>query len=115
MLLDGGMGTMLQRAGMKPGTLPEMLNLTDPEMVFGVHQAYVQAGSCFLMANTFGCNALKLKGTGHRVIEVVMAAISIAKRAAGDRAYVALDVGPIGQLLEPMGTLTFEAAYDLFA
>ena len=99
LLLDGGMGTMLQRAGMKPGTLPELLNLEQPEMVERVHRAYVEAGSRVLMANTFGCNALKLRGTGHRVLEVVLAAVGIARRAAGDRALVALDVGPLGQLL----------------
>lgn len=114
-LLDGGFGTMLQKAGMKPGTLPELVNLQEPEMVEAIHRAYVEAGSQVLMANTFGCNRLKLKGTGHRVIEVVTAAISIAKKAANGRALVALDVGPLGQLLEPMGTMTFEQAYELFA
>ncbi|MER2055583.1 MAG: homocysteine S-methyltransferase family protein, partial [Clostridia bacterium] len=63
MLLDGAMGTMLQKAGMKPGTIPETLNITDPEMVAAIHRAYIRAGSRAVYANTFGANSLKLKKT----------------------------------------------------
>ena len=115
LILDGAMGTMLLQHGMKPGTIPELLNLTDPDMVLDVQKSYVEAGSQIIYANTFGVNAHKLRGTGHRVKEVVLAAVSIARRAAGTHALVALDVGPLGELLEPMGTLTFEEAYSLFA
>lgn len=66
-LLDGGMGTMFQQHGMKPGALPELLNLTDPGMVEEIQRSYVNAGSQIIYANTFGCNAHKLRGTGHRV------------------------------------------------
>lgn len=115
LLLDGAMGTMLQSSGLKPGDLPELLNLTQPDLIERVHRAYVEAGSEIVYANTFGANAHKLRGSGHRVEEVIYAALSAARRAAGERALVALDVGPIGELLEPLGTLTFEEAYALFA
>ena len=115
LLLDGASGTMYQQQGLRPGELPEMLNLKRPEMVERVARAYVEAGSQVICTNTFGVNRRKLAGSGHRVSEVVLAAVTIARRAAGDSARVALDVGPLGELLEPMGSLTFEAAYDLFA
>lgn len=113
--LDGASGTMYQQQGLKPGEMPEMLNIKHPEMVERVARAYVEAGSEVICTNTFGVNRHKLAGTGHRVAEVVMAAVQIARRAAGKNAQVALDVGPLGEMLEPMGSLTFEAAYDLFA
>lgn len=115
MLLDGAMGTMLQRSGLRPGELPEMMNLRQPQTVERIHRMYVESGSRIVCANTFGCNRRKLSGTGHRVTEMVHAAVSIAQRAADGRALVALDVGPLGELLEPMGTLTFEEACELFA
>ena len=113
--LDGAMGTMLQRKGLQPGENPELLNLTRTEWIRDIHAAYVDAGSNVVYANTFGANRRKLEGTGHTVAEVVSAAVRNAKAAVGDRALVAVDMGPLGELLEPMGTLTFEDAYDLFA
>ena len=113
--LDGAMGTMLQRKGLQPGENPELLNLTRPEWIRDIHAAYVEAGSNIVYANTFGANGRKLEGSGHTVEEVVSAAARNAKAAVGDRALVAVDMGPLGELLEPMGTLTFEEAYDLFA
>ncbi len=113
--LDGAMGTMLQRKGLQPGENPELLNLTRPEWIRDIHAAYVNAGSQVVYANTFGANRRKLEGTGHTVAEVVSAAVRNAKAAVGDRAMVAVDMGPLGELLEPMGTLSFEEAYDLFA
>ena len=116
LILDGAMGTMLQRSGMKPGELSEMLNLTRPEAVEGIHRAYLEAGSQVIYTNTFGANRRKLAGTGKTPAEVIRAGLAIARRAArGREALVGLDVGPIGALLEPMGTLTFEEAYDIFA
>ena len=112
--LDGAMGTMLQAAGLKLGERPEALCLTDPEVVENVHRLYVESGSDIIYANTFGANAHKLEGTGYTVKEIIPAAIAVAKRAAGDRAYVALDIGPIGEMLEPYGTLSFESAYDIY-
>ncbi len=115
-LLDGAMGTMLQRAGLKLGERPETLSITAPDIVERIQRQYVQAGSQMILANTFCANAHKLAGTGFSVKEVVHAGVAAAKRAcAGTQAKVALDIGPIGELLEPLGTLRFEDAYDLFA
>ena len=115
LLLDGAMGTVLQQRGLPPGGIPELLNLTDPGLLTSIHREYIDAGSRVIYANTFGANRLKLEKTGKTVDEVVAAGVAAAKRAAaGTDARVALDVGPLGALLEPMGTLTFEQAYDLF-
>ena len=115
LILDGAMGTVLQQRGLPPGGQPELLNLTDPALLRSVYEEYIQAGSQVIYANTFGANGLKLARTGHSVEEIVTAAISIAKEAAaGTDVRVALDMGPLGELLEPMGTLPFEQAYELF-
>ena len=114
-ILDGAMGTVLQQRGLPPGGQPELLNLTAPALLRDVYAEYIQAGSQVVYANTFGANGLKLARTGHSVEEIVTAAIFIAKEAtAGTGVRVALDMGPLGELLEPMGTLPFERAYDLF-
>ena len=116
LLLDGGMGTMLQRDGLQPGAIPELLNVTNPERIRTVHRAYLEAGSRVIYANTFGANGLKLKDSGHTVAETVSAGIRIAREAAGETgARVALDIGPLGQMLQPLGTLPFERAYERFA
>lgn len=112
--LDGGMGTMLQKSGLKTGEVPELMNLERPEIIAGVHKAYAEAGSMIVYANTFGANSYKMAETGKTVNELISAAVSIAKNAVGDKALVALDIGPIGQLLGPAGTLKFEEAYDYF-
>ncbi len=115
-LLDGAMGTMLQRAGLRLGDRPETLSITAPDVVEGIQRQYVEAGSQMLLANTFCANAHKLAGTGFAVEDVMRASVAVARRAcAGTGAKVALDVGPIGELLEPLGTLRFEEAYALFA
>ena len=113
--LDGAMGTVLQQRGLPAGGLPELLNLTRPEVLGGIHREYIAAGSRIVYANTFGANARKLAGTGRTVAEVVGAGVRIAREAAaGTGALAALDIGPLGELLEPMGSLTFEEAYGLF-
>ena len=115
LILDGGMGTVLQQRGLPPGGQPELLNLTQPELLGSIHREYVDAGSQVIYANTFGANGLKLAKSGQSVEEVISAAVAIAKKAAaGSNTRVALDVGPLGELLEPMGTLSFERAYALF-
>ena len=115
LLLDGAMGTMLQQAGLPTGQPPELWNLTEPETVAGIQRRYVEAGSRVLFTNTFGANRLKLARSGHSVREVVAGGVRCAREAAGDAPVrVALDIGPLGQLLEPLGTLTFEEAYELF-
>ena len=114
-ILDGGMGTMLQAKGLKLGEHPELAALDHPDWLLDIHRAYAEAGSQILCANTFGTNREKLKRTGRTVEEVIPPSIAIAKEAAAGRALVALDLGPVGQLLEPTGTLDFETAVDIFA
>ena len=114
-ILDGAMGTVLQSRGLAPGGVPELLNLERPGLLREVYQEYIAAGSDVIYTNTFGANALKLARTGKSVREVVSAAVALAKdAAAGTQTLVALDVGPLGELLEPLGTLCFERAYELF-
>ena len=116
LMLDGGMGTMLQNAGLPLGVAPETYNLSHPEIVSGIHQAYIKAGSQVVFSNTFGANAHKLQGTGLTVEQAVQAGVRCAKKAAEPYgAFVGLDIGPLGELLAPMGTLSFETAYALFA
>ncbi len=114
-ILDGGMGTMLQAKGLKLGEYPELAALEHPDWLLDIHRAYVEAGTQILCANTFGANREKLRRTGRTVEEVIPPSIAIAKEAASGRALVALDLGPIGQLLEPTGTLDFETAVEIFA
>ena len=114
-ILDGGMGTMLQAKGLRLGEHPELAALEHPDWLLDIHRAYAAAGTQILCANTFGANREKLKRTGRTVEEVIPPSIAIAKEAAAGRALVALDLGPIGQLLEPTGTLDFETAVEIFA
>lgn len=114
-ILDGGMGTMLQAAGLGLGERPDIFGMEHPEVVERIQRSYVEAGSRVLYANTFGTNAHKLAGTGCSVEEVIAANVAIARRAAAGQARVALDVGPIGELLEPLGMLSFEEAYEIYA
>ena len=114
-ILDGAMGTMLQARGLKMGETPEVLNIEKPEMLTEIHREYIEAGSDIVYANTFGANRYKLKKSGYSVGEIIKAGIKNARKACeGTNALVALDIGPIGQLLEPTGTLTFEEAYDIY-
>ena len=111
-VLDGAMGTMLQRAGLPLGTLPEEWNVTRPEVVEDIHARYIAAGADVIYANTFGANALKF---GDRTREVVRAGIGCAVRAAASSgALVALDVGSLGVMLAPLGSMTFEEAVEIF-
>ena len=110
-LLDGGMGTMLQAAGLKLGAKPEELNITDPALIEGIHAKYAAAGSRIINANTFGASAHKLAGSAYTLEEIIAAGIANCKRACAPYgARTALDVGPLGELLEPNGTLAFEDA-----
>lgn len=117
-IFDGAMGTMLQAAGMKMGETPEVLNITRPELLVSIAGQYYNAGSDVVYANTFGANRYKLEECGKSVEELVTAGIVNAKKARDTvkpDGLVALDVGPIGQLLEPTGVLSFEEAYDMYA
>lgn len=112
LLFDGAMGTMLQSAGLPAGMPPEKMNLTAPEAVETVHTAYAAAGADILTANTFGANRRKL---GEDPAPYIAAGIRIARRAAGEGRFAALDVGPLGAMLEPFGETSFEEAYAQFA
>lgn len=120
-LLDGGMGTMLQRRQAPMGKVPEELNITHPEILQEIHLEYAEAGSDIIYANTFSANRYKLKNSRYSVEELVSAGIRNARAAAetvaastGRTIRVALDIGPIGKLLEPNGEMTFEEAYDIY-
>ena len=114
--LDGGMGTQLQARGLQPGQKPELAALEMPDVLTAIHTDYANAGADILLANTFGANAKKLAGCGHTVEDVVTASTACARKAADTTgALVALDIGPLGELLVPAGTLSFEDAYAEFA
>ena len=116
-ILDGAMGTMLQSLGLGIGEKPELFALRNPEAVLSVQKDYVKAGSDVLYSNTFGANRKKLEGTGISVEEAIRTNIRIARQAAESaerKIKVALDVGPIGELMEPLGILSFDEAYDIF-
>ena len=114
-LLDGAMGTLIQKSGVKYDSVPETLNITHPELIESFHKAYADAGSDIVYANTFGANGYKLKESGYSVDEIIKSGVANAKKAVqGTDCLVALDIGPIGQLLEPAGSLGFDEAYDYF-
>ncbi len=113
-LLDGATGTMLQKSGLKLGEIPETLNITRPETVMHIHRQYIESGTQILTTNTFGANSYKMKNSGYTVQQLIGAAVKNARSAAGDKALVALEIGPIGQLLEPAGSLSFDEAYEYF-
>jgi len=114
-LLDGAMGTMLQKRGLKLGGIPEELNITNPDMIEEIHRLYIEAGSDIIYTNTFGANGYKLSHSKYSVEQIIKAGVSIAKKACkGRTCLVALDIGTIGQLLEPAGTLSFEKAYEYY-
>lgn len=112
LIFDGAMGTMLQKAGLPTGGLPELYNIEHPEVVLDIHKKYVLAGCDVITTNTFQANAFKLKDCGHTPKELIEAGVKLAKKSGAK--YVALDIGPLGQLMKPMGTLTFDMAYDMF-
>ena len=117
LVLDGAMGTQLQERGLLPGETPELWNLTRPDDVRSIHEAYFAAGSDVVYTNTFGANGAKYHGDAP-LVEVVSAGVEIAReaaKAAGGRRFVALDLGPTGRLLKPSGDFEFDAAYDAFA
>ncbi|MEG6566318.1 homocysteine S-methyltransferase family protein [Thermoanaerobacterium saccharolyticum] len=115
-VFDGAMGTMLQKKGLKTGECPEYYNLSQPDIVYEIHKSYIDAGADVIETNTFGANRIKLKSynLSDKLPEIVKSAVQIARKAAGDKA-VALSIGPIGELMEPFGKLTFDEAYSAFA
>ena len=119
-IFDGGMGTLLQAKGLLPGELPETWNLTHAEAVRQIHRSYFEAGSDIVLTNTFGANALKFHDESCSLKEIIFSAVSHVKEAAKQgvrdnrEVYTALDIGPTGKLLKPMGDLEFETAYEAF-
>lgn len=116
--LDGGMGTLLQSAGLAAGELPERWNLSHPDVIAGIHRAYFDAGSNVVNTNTFGANSLKFSDEELR--NIITAAVNNAKLAAAESSalgprWVALDIGPLGRMLKPYGDLDFEEAVGIFA
>ena len=119
LFFDGGMGTLLQERGLAPGELPETWNMTRPEVITQIHRAYIEAGSDIILTNTFGANALKYHDSGYQLEEIIERGVSHVReavQAAGVSrpVYTALDVGPTGKLLKPMGELDFEDAYNAY-
>lgn len=114
LFFDGGMGSLLQERGLKAGELPEQWNLDNPQPVIDIHRAYAEAGADIILSNTFGANRFKFDNSD----EIICAGIENARKGimlSGRNAYVALDIGPTGKLLKPMGTLDFEEAVSVFA
>ncbi len=115
LIFDGAMGTQLQNAGLKGGDVPEYLNIEKPELLLSIHKAYLEAGADFISLNTFGANPLKMNQDRYSTKQVVEAAVRIGKQAqasAEKETYLVIDLGPIGRLMEPMGTLTFDEVYQ---
>jgi len=118
LFLDGGMGTLLQAEGLLPGELPERWNITRPEVIKKVHRDYFDAGSNVVNTNTFGANILKF--SAEELEAIIKAAIENAREAAEESGgtqekFVALDIGPTGRMLAPLGDLDFEEAVSVFA
>ena len=115
---DGGMGSLLQARGLKPGELPGTWNITHPEALVEIHRAYLEAGADIVTTNTFGVDGLKYhEGSGFLAEDVIRAAVrngQEAIRQSGKKAYIAMDIGPTGKLLKPLGDLDFEDAVQLF-
>ncbi len=117
LLFDGAMGTMLQKTGLKSGEIPETYNIDHKDIVVNIHKEYLNAGADFITTNTFGCNPLKMKNAKYSYKDMINAGIDNALKAkefVDKEVYVVLDIGPIGTMLEPVGTLSFDDAYDIF-
>ncbi|MCF2141065.1 MAG: homocysteine S-methyltransferase family protein [Candidatus Lokiarchaeota archaeon] len=110
---DGAMGTTLQKKGLKTGEVPEKLNFTHPELIRSIHREYAEAGAEMIKTNTFGANRYKLQQAGLEVEDVISQAINLVRDAAPGK-LIALDIGPIGQMLAPVGPLGFNEAYSMF-
>ena len=111
---DGGLGTMLQKNGLERGARSDLMNMTAPETVLAIQRAYAEAGSDIICTNSFSTCDGGLDGSGYTPAQVVAASVDIAKRAGGGKTLTALDIGPIGEFIEPYGELEFEEAYERF-
>ena len=117
LIADGATGTMLMAAGLPAGAAPELWNVERPEQIIALHRAYLESGSQIILTNTFGGSRIKLEkfGLGDRVHDLNLAAVSLAVQASQGSAFVAGDIGPSGELMQPMGSLTYEVALQVFA
>jgi 5-methyltetrahydrofolate--homocysteine methyltransferase len=117
LVADGATGTMLMAAGLTPGTPPELWNIERPNQIVELHNSYLEAGSQILLTNSFGGSPIKLgkAGLADRTRELNRAAANLAREASGERAFIAGDLGPTGELMAPMGPLTFESALSAFS
>src|SRR3990167_7170159 len=117
LLLDGSMGVMLQAKGLPAGYAPDLWNLEKPEAVLETHKEYVKAGSDIILTNTFGASRLRLAeyGAENRLREINHEAVKIARKAAGEKVFVAGDIGPCGTTIFPIGELPFDEAVDIFS
>ena len=114
-VLDGAMGTELVKLGLKPGEKGEFLNIEDPDKVIGIHKAYIEAGAEIIYTNTFGISRKKLEGEKYTTKDLIKAAVENAKLARGDSPVkIALSLGSLGEMMEPMGMLKFDECYDLY-
>lgn len=117
LLCDGAMGTELQKRGLKVGDCPEEYNLSHPEIIQAIHDDYYCAGSDIVETNTFGANQIRLKfyGLEHKVREVNLAAVDIAKKVRPLNKFIAGSIGPLGEVLEPIGSISERDAYEVFS
>lgn len=121
LFFDGGMGTMLQANGLGGGDIPELYNITHSDLIEKIHSEYLSAGADIITTNTFGANAIHEAEYNCSLEEVINSAVAIAKRAVSSYSteekprFVALDIGPTGKMLQPLGDLSFDDAYDIFA
>ena len=114
LLLDGAMGTEIQKEYPNLNFSPEILNIENPELIENIHKKYINSGSQAIITNTFGANSYKLSNSKYSVTTVIESAISIAKKASLNKVFIGLNIGPIGQLLKPLGSLDFDCAYNHF-
>lgn len=117
LIFDGAMGTQLQKAGLKAGEIPETYNIDRSDLIVDIHCKYLDAGASFITTNTFGCNPIKMKNCQYSYKDMIIAGLDNALKAkalSNKEVYVVLDIGPIGTLLEPIGTLSFDEAYEIF-
>lgn len=118
-VFDGAMGTMLQQNGLNIGQSTEVFGFENPDKVMKIHKLYLDAGANIITTNTFGANEIRLNKTGYSVEKIIDNAVKIAKKAVEESdkdksRFVALSLGPIGEMLEPIGKLSFEKAYEIF-
>lgn len=116
LVIDGAMGTMIQSSGIEVKGAPEELNLTNPDLIYGIHRAYIEAGADITTANTFGGNRMKLAefGLEGKIREINSAAVRIARRAAKDKEFVGACIGPTGKFIAPLGDLDYTHAIEIF-